>query len=294
MPGWAYRRREKALPYAYLSPAIILIGVLLLYPLVSGIFLSFVNRDAYTPAPVFVGLKNYLLLARDKTFLLSLWHTIWWALSVLVGQYLLGLLLAVLLNKPIPGRAVFRAIILTPWVIPPALAAITWKWIYEEQYGILNSILISLGLIRENVAWLATDATAMWAIIAAGIWQGIPFVAIVLLAGLQAIPGEEYEAATIDGANSWQSFRYLTIPHLRNISFIVIILSTIWNINQFELTYILTRGGPGNATQVLSTYTYQLFFSAFQFSMAAAVATVMLIIMMVLTGFYIRRIIYPR
>jgi multiple sugar transport system permease protein len=290
VPRGSYLRRERVLPYVYLSPTMVLIGVILLYPVVSGILLSFLNRDAYTASPSFVGLKNYFLLARDKTFLVSLWHTIWWALSVLVGQYLLGMVLALLLNKPIPGRAVFRAIILTPWVIPPALAAITWKWIYEEQYGILNSLLVGLGVIRTNVAWLATNE----AIVAAGIWQGIPFVAIVLLAGLQAIPLEEYEAARIDGANAWQSFRFLTIPHLANISFIVIILSTIWNINQFELTYILTRGGPGNATQVLSTYTYQLFFSAFQFSTAAAVATVMLIILMVLTGFYIKRIIYPR
>jgi len=287
-------RRERMLPYAYLSPAMVLISVILLYPVISGLLLSLFNRDAYNPSPSFVGLKNYLLLAKDTTFLLSLWHTLWWALSVLFGQYVLGLALALLLNKRIRGRAVFRAIILTPWVIPPALAAITWKWIYEEQYGILNSILMFLGILRTRVAWLGTDRTAMWALIAAGIWQGIPFVAIVLLAGLQAIPLEEYEAAKIDGANAWQCFRFLTMPHLTGISFIVIILSTIWNINQFELVYILTRGGPGNATQVLSTYTYQLFFSAFQFSTAATVATVMLIILMVLTGFYIRRIIYPR
>lgn len=286
-----YRLKEKLTPYVYLLPCLFLICTLLLYPLISGIVLSFFDKDAYNLEASFVGLKNYLLLFENRVFFIALWHTIWWALTVLAGRYLLGLLLALLLNQKIRGRVIFRSIILVPWVIPPAIAAIAWKWIYAEQYGILNHLLTSVRIIDNNIAWLANTNTAMWSIIAVGIWQGIPFVAIVLLAGLQAIPKEEHEAAMIDGANSWQSLRYITMPHLRNISFIIIILTTIWNINQFELTYILTRGGPGNLTQILSTYTYQLFFAAFQFSAAATVATVMLVIMMILTAFYIRRII---
>lgn len=282
------------IPYAYLTPTLVLMCLILLYPLLNGIILGFLNSNAYNPHAKFVGVSNYVALVKSPIFLESLWHALWWTSCVLAGEYFLGLVLALLLNKPIRGRAVFRALIVVPWVIPPALVAVTWKWIYDEQFGILNHFLKTVGIINRNYAWLAHDNSAMWAIIAAGIWEGIPFIAIVLLAGLQSIPHEEYEAATIDGANAPQLFRYVTFPHLRNISFIVIILSTIWNINQFELTYILTRGGPGNATQILSTYTYLLFFGAFDFSKAAAVATVMLVIMMTLTGFYLRRIIYPR
>lgn len=291
VPVLEYRLKETLTPYLFIFPCLLLIGVLLLYPLVNGVVLSFYNKDAYNLEASFVGLKNFRLLAENRVFFIALWHTIWWTLSVLAGRYLLGLVLALLLNQKIRGRVIFRSLILVPWVIPPAIAAIAWKWIYAEQYGILNHLLTSVRIIEHNVAWLANTNTAMWSIIAAGIWQGIPFVAIVLLAGLQAIPGEEYEAAMMDGASAWQRLRYITMPHLRDISFIVIILTTIWNINQFELTYILTRGGPGNLTQILSTYTYQLFFAAFQFSAAATVATVMLVIMMVLTAFYIRRIV---
>ncbi len=286
----AYRFREKSRPYLYLLPTVLLLAAILLYPLLNGVYLSFLNKDATTLQASFVGLKNYAGLPGDRVFVTAMWHTVWWTLTVLAGRYGLGLLLALLLNQKVRGRVFFRSVILIPWVIPPAIASIAWKWIYAEQYGILNHMLVGAGIIEHNVAWLAESGTAMWAIIAIGIWQGIPFVAVVLLAGLQAIPPEEYEAAMIDGANFWQSFRFITMPHLRNISLIVIILTTIWNINQFELTYILTRGGPGIATQVLSTYIYQLFFSAFQFSTAATVATVMLLMTMVLTGFYIKRI----
>ena len=253
--------------------------------------MSLLNRDLFNLEGTFVGLDNFIKLARDPVFLQALGNTLWWTATVVAGQYILGLLLALMLNEDVPGRPLFRALILIPWVVPLAIAAVAWKWIYAEMYGILNHMLRSAGLIQGNVAWLANPETAMWSVIAVGIWKGIPFVAIVLLAALQAIPREEYEAAMIDGAGGWQSFLHITLPHLKNISFIAIILTTIWNFNQFDLTHILTRGGPGNSTQLLSTYTYQLFFSAFQFSYAAAVATIMLIVLMVISIVYVRRII---
>jgi multiple sugar transport system permease protein len=184
---------------------------------------------------------------------------------------------------------VFRTLILIPWIIPPAIAAVVWKWIYSEQDGILNHILLGAGVIDHPVAWLATPDMAMWAVIAVGIWKGTPFVAICLLAGLQTIPITQYEAALVDGARSFRRFWHITMPHLRSISFIALILTTIWNVNQFALTHILTRGGPGHTTQILSTYAYQLFFTAFDLGHSAAVATVMLIIMMGLTSIYVRR-----
>lgn len=285
------RQRSKLLPYIYLLPCLILIAAILLYPVLVGIYTSLLDRDMYTMEGVFVGLRNFRRLADEPVFLLALGNTLWWTGTVVAGQYVLGLMLALLLNEDVRGRFVFRALILVPWVVPLAVAAVAWKWIYAEYYGILNHILRSLGIIRHNVAWLANHETAMWSVIAVGIWKGIPFVAIVLLAALQSIPREEYEAAMIDGAGSLQSFIHITLPNLRGISFIVIVLTTIWNFNQFDLTHILTRGGPGNATQLLSTYTYQLFFSAFQFSFAAAVAVVMLVVLMCLTVIYVRRII---
>lgn len=288
-----FRLEEKLTPYAYLFPCLLLVCVILLYPLANGIYLSVLDRDAFNLEGDFVGLKNFSDLLSDDLFFTALGNTLWWTLSVVVGGYILGFLLALLLTQDIGGRLFFRTIILVPWVIPPAMAAIAWKWMYAEQYGILNHLFSTAGLIQQNVAWLAHPDIAMWAVIAVGIWKGIPFVAIVLLAGLQAIPREEYEAAMMDGASGLQRFRYITLPHLRGLSVIVIMLTTIWNVNQFALTHLLTRGGPGNVTQVLSTYTYQLFFSAFEFSTAATVATVMFIIMMVLTSVYIKRILQP-
>jgi multiple sugar transport system permease protein len=285
------RRRTKLLPYLYLVPCLILIGAILLYPVLVGIYTSLLSRDMFDMVGRFVGLQNFRALADDRVFLLALGNTLWWTGTVVLGQYVLGMMLALLLNEDVRGRFVFRALILVPWVIPLAVAAVAWKWIYAEYYGILNHILRSLGIISGNVAWLANHETAMWSVITVGIWKGIPFVAIVLLAALQSIPREEYEAAMIDGAGGLQSFVHITLPHLRGISFIVIVLTTIWNFNQFDLTHILTRGGPGDATQLLSTYTYQLYFSAFQFSFAAAVAVVMLVVLMSLTVIYIKRII---
>ena len=284
----SHRFHPSLIPYVYLAPVLLLIGGLLVYPVVDGVLLSLKTQSPLGEG-AFVGLQNYSDLIKQPIFRQAIANTVWWTVAVTFGEFLLGLGLALLLNRPIRGRAIFRMMILVPWVIPPAIAAVLWKWIFAEQGGILNHILSITGAVGQPIAWLATPEIAMWAVIGVGIWKGSPFVAICLLAGLQAIPVTQYEAAIVDGARAFQRFRYVTLPHLRGIAFIAIILTTIWNVNQFALTHILTRGGPGNSTQILSTYSYQLMFTAFDFGHSAAVATVMLVIMMSFTGIYVRR-----
>lgn len=274
-------------PYLYLAPVLCLIGVLLVYPVVDGIVLSLRDQPAIGGGGAFVGLRNYVDLVRLPIFRTAVSNTLWWTLAVTTGEFILGLCLALLLARPIRGRAFFRTIILVPWIIPPAIAAVVWKWIYAEQGGILNHLLERLHILDGPVTWLSSPGLAMWSVIFVGVWKGTPFVAICLLAGLQAIPNGQYEAARVDGATAWQRLRFVTLPNLRSISLVVVILTTIWNVNQFAITHILTRGGPGHTTQILSTYAYQLFFTAFDLGHSAAVATVMLVIMMGLTGYYV-------
>lgn len=288
----SHKAAQRAVPYLFLAPTAVLVMVLLLVPVANGFMLSLQERDLFNPTGRFTGLTNFIKLGDDPIFWRALLNTVQWTVVVVLAQYLFGLGLALLLNADVRGRGVFRALVLVPWVIPQAISAIAWKWLYAEQYGVLNALLRDMGLIKANVAWLGLPETVMWAVTAVGIWKGVPFVAIVLLAALQALEREQVEAAVVDGAGGWQVFRFITIPHLRYTSFIVLALSTIWTFNQFDLTHVLTRGGPGYASQLLSTYVYQLFMTAFDFGKAAAVAVLMLITVAFLAWAYIRRIVY--
>ncbi|MCZ7545536.1 MAG: sugar ABC transporter permease [Anaerolineae bacterium] len=175
-----------------------------------------------------------------------------------------------------------------PWVVPSVVAALCWRWIYAGEYGILNHMLQQVGLIQRPLQWLSTPDLAMPAVIAVGIWKWVPFMAVVMLAGLQSIPKELYEAAEVDGANIVQRFRQITMPHVRNLSLIATLLSFIWTFNHFDIVYVMTKGGPANATHLLSTYSYLSAFAYFDIGYAAAMAVVMLVALTVLAVPYLR------
>ncbi|MFS8543834.1 MAG: sugar ABC transporter permease [Limnochordales bacterium] len=285
---WLTPRQQKALfPYLLVLPGVIAIAALLVYPLLRGIWSSF-----YTHQPLditqyrFVGLEHYRALLADRVFYTALKHTVIWTVGIVAVHYALGLIIALLLNQDIPGRSVFRALILIPWVVPNISAALTWRWMYAEQFGVINQMLNAIGLASIN--WLGRLDTALGSVMATAIWKGTPFVAVVLLAALQTIPDELYEASAIEGANAWQNFWYVTFPLMRGVTTIILLLTAIWTFNQFDIIWIMTKGGPANVTQILPVYTYLNAFSFFKFNYAAAIGTVGVVILAVLAGFVLR------
>lgn len=280
---------KQLLPYAFILPVLLVVLVVLVYPLIRGVYLSFTHYYlAPFEKPVWVGLRNYIELLKSFIFHLSFKTTVLWTLLVVSGQYLIGLVLALLLNARFKGRGVFRSLILIPWIVPSIVAALAWIWIYDQHHGVLNVLLRQMGLLHgEDVAWLGSSTwLALMAVCVVGIWKGVPFMTIVLLAGLQSIPLELYEASRIDGARFRQIVRYIIIPHLKTISAITILLSTIWTFNQFDIVYIMTKGGPAYATHLLSIHTYLTAFDQYEMGYAAAIAGVLLVVMVVIMAIY--------
>lgn len=277
------------LPYLLIAPSALCVLLILVYPLIKGILSGFVDQQLLVPnSTVFVGLKHYARLGRDEIFLSALRNNFIWVFAVVTTEFVIGLITAMLLNQDFPGRAIYRSLILIPWVVPSVAAALTWKWIYADQFGIFNYILRRIGLIDHDLSWLGNPALAFPSIIVAAIWKGIPFVTVVLLAGLQSIPKDLYEAAYIDGASGWQGFCHVTLPHLKAVGLIAFLLSCIWTFNDFDLAFIMTRGGPANATQLLSIYTYLTAFNFFNFNYAAAIAGIIFLILVIGTFFYVK------
>lgn len=286
------RIKTTATPYLFLFPCAALILVILIYPVLSGIINSFYNESLIRPVqPEFVALDNYKSLLTDSMFLDALRRSVLWTLVILVFELFFGLLFAVLLNKDIYCKKLFRCLVLIPWIIPNAIAGIIWKWFLNESFGMMNYILKSIGIISHNLSWLSDEKLAAVSVVMVIIWKSIPFVAITLLAGIQAIPGDLYEAAKVDGARGSQCFRFVTIPMLKSIMLITLILTSIWNFNQLEIIQVVTKGGPGEATLSLPVYIYRLFMQTFQTSYASAAAVIMMLVLIVPCIVYVKKLL---
>lgn len=226
-------------------------------PAVNAIFMSFQSYDLRRPSEIgFVGLANYLEVFQDPLFWSSLLRTVLWVVFGVGFQFVFGFALALLLNKKFKGRGFVRSVSLIPWVTPGVLIGLMWRWIYDGNYGVLNDILLKLGWIHDKVPFLAQENTAFPSVVVTIIWQGIPFFALMILAGLQGIPGDLYEAADIDGANVFQQLFKITIPSLKNTIFVTTLLRIIWVANSVDVIFNMTGGGPAYSTQTLSVYVF--------------------------------------
>lgn len=280
---------KAALPYILIAPGVIFVGAILIYPMISGVISSlFTQHPLNLSQREFVGLAHFKTLFADEIFYMAFTNTLIWTLGVVFGQFAIGLGIALMLNEKFPGRGIYRSLILIPWVVPMIAAALTWKWIYSADYGVLNYLLKQMGLISTNIDWLGDPSIALFSVIMTNVWKGIPFVAVVLLAGLQSIDNEMYEAAQVSGANLFQRFWYITLPSLKGVSIVVIVLTTIWTFNQFDLLYLMTKGGPSNSTQIIPVYTYLNAFNFFKMNYAAAVSTVGVVLLSVLAFWHLR------
>jgi multiple sugar transport system permease protein len=288
-PLLSRRAREILLGYAYLVPVAVCLGGTVVVPILKAIQMSLYNHVLIKPQEYrFIGLANYGRLLRDEVFWLSLWNSAVWVFGSVGFQVLGGFVAALLLHQAFTGRALVRTITLLPWVIPGVVVALVWEYVYQPNYGLLNDLLFRLGWLHERVAWLSDPRLAMPAVIATNIWRGVPFFAIMLLAGLQAIPDELYEAARVDGASVVQRFWHITLPLLRPIIVVATATRIIWTFNYADLIFVMTSGGPANATQITSTYTLLQAYSNLDFGYAATLSVVLLVIMLSFTIVYLR------
>jgi len=258
----------------FMLPAAIFLLVFLSYPLGLGVWLGFTDTRIGRSG-VFIGLENYRLLWDDSLFWLSVFNTILYTVVASILKFMLGLWLALLLNEHIPFKAFIRAIVLLPWVVPTVLSAIAFWWIYDTQFSIISWALMKIGWISSPINFLGDPNNARATVILTNVWRGIPFVAITLLAGLQTISPSLHEAATLDGATSWQRFRYITLPMLSPLIAVVMTFSVLFTFTDFQLIYVLTRGGPLNATHLMATLSFQRAIPGGQLGEGAAIAVAM-------------------
>jgi multiple sugar transport system permease protein len=259
----------------FMLPGAALLLIFLTYPLVLGVWLGFTDTTI-GGAGQFIGLENYEAMWTDTVFWLSVFNTVLYTVVASFFKFGLGLWLALLLNERLPFKAFIRAIVLLPWVVPTVLSAIAFWWIYDAQFSIVSWALIQLGLIDAPINFLGNSTNARASVIAANVWRGIPFVAITLLAGLQTIPMSLYEAATLDGASHWQRFRFITLPMLTPIIAVVMTFSVLFTFTDFQLIYVLTRGGPVNATHLMATLSFQRAIPGGHLGEGAAIAVAMI------------------
>jgi multiple sugar transport system permease protein len=269
-----FQNSRNALGWAFMLPAAVLLLLFLTYPLGLGTWLGFTDAKIGR-AGEWIGIENFSFLVTDSVTQLALFNTLFYTIVASIFKFMLGLWLAILLNKNLPFKTFFRAVVLLPWIVPTALSAIAFWWIYDSQFSVISWVLMRLGLIHVYIDFLGDPWNARFSTIFANVWRGIPFVAISLLAGLQTISPSYYEASAIDGATPWQQFRFVTLPLLTPIIAVVMTFSVLFTFTDFQLIYVLTRGGPLNATHLMATLAFQRAISGGALAEGAAIATLM-------------------
>ena len=281
-------RRDALAGWLLLSPALALIGGLVLFPIVYNVWLSLFDKHAFLPAQTFVGLKHYVYFASDEQFWSSFRYGCIYAGTTLVLQILLGIPVALLLNEAFRGRNVLRGVVLFPYMIPTIVAVILWKWLLNDSYGFVNYLLVAAGLVRTPVPWLGKDYI-MASLVVTSVWQFFPFVVITYLARLQIIPPELYEAATVDGAGAWRRFRHITLPQTRNVLFVIVLLRSIFMFTKFDTVWLMAgEGGVSRYVRTLPVYAYARSFTYLQAGMGAALAVIMFVMLVAASAVYFR------
>jgi len=286
------KKRSGSFPYLLITPALAITILIIFIPMFRTFTYSLTNYILWKPAERgYIGLQNYRQAFSDPIFLLSLKNTVIWIVVIITGQFLLGLSAAMLLNRDFIGRGIARSLILIPWVTPSVITALMWRWMYDGNYGVINEILVRLGILDVYFPFLANSSTALWAIMFALLWQGFPFFAVMILAGLQAIPNELYEAAEVDGAGNLVKFFRITLPMLKPVILTTILLRTIWVANSLDIIFIMTGGGPGYSTYTLPLYSYIRAYKGFDFGYSSAIAILLTIFLIVFVAGYIKSIL---
>ena len=283
------QRREELAKWAFLTPAIAFLLLFFGYPIIKNVTMSlqeYPTKTFYTGEAPFVGLDNYIAVIRSSVFTTALLNTVLFTVGSIIGQFTIGLALAVFFKKRFPLSGVMRSLLLLPWLLPMIVSSAIWKWMLDKDSGVINQLL---GLLHiDAVPWLTSTSVALIAVIMVNIWLGIPFNMTILYSGLQDIPDELYEAAALDGAVGWKAFRNVTWPLLRPVVSVVLILGVVYTLKVLDIILGLTGGGPSNATETLATQSYKLSFANFEFGQGAALGNILVIIALVFALVYLR------
>src|ERR1700754_1322288 len=288
-PLISWRVRKLLIGYAYLVPAALCLLATVVGPIILATKITLSADVLYKPQDYrFIGLGNYVRLAQDPVFWLTLWNSVIWVFGSVILQFIFGFAAALLLQQAFMGRALVRTLTLLPWIIPGVVVGLIWQWLYQPNYGVINDLLIRAGAMSERVAWLSSPDLAMAAVGFTNVWRGIPFFAIMLLAGLQAGKDEVDEGADVGGAGVLRRFWHITLPLLRPIIVVATATRIIWTFNYADLIFVMTGGGPANATQITSTYTLLQAYSSLDFGYAGALSVVLLVVLLTCTALYLR------
>jgi len=285
-----YKIPKRLVPFVYLSPTILLLTILSIIPITIVFYYSLMDNVIMNQNPVFVGIDNYVAILSNNVFLRAMANTLYLTCVSVIFHLLLGLGFAMLLDTQVISpltRALFRVIYILPWVFTASIIAILWRLMLNPN-GVINYLLMWSGVVSEQIEWLSSRQVALHAVTFINIWAGYPFYMVSLLAGLQGIPADIYEAGKIDGANGWKSFRFITLPQLKPIIISLAMLDFIWTMQQFTLIWMTTGGGPIRTTEMLSTFTYKLAFSSYDFSLASTMAFIILLLSLFVALFYVR------
>lgn len=273
---------DSFLGYLFLLPTFIFLGGLILLPVLKTIQQSFFESNFVSKTNHFIGLSNYISVLKDDAFLNALFVDVIWTIGSVVFQMLFGLLTAMLISKDNKANKVVRSVLLTPYVIPIISLVLLFQWMLNDTYGILTSFFVKIGLLKQGGSLLASPNTALITVIAVNVLRSFPFCMVNYLGGIQSIPEAQFEAAIIDGANSWQKFRYITLPALKPVTYSMLLLRTIWEFNSFDMIYLMTGGGPAQSTQHLPILVYTEAVGMFNFGRASAISILMGIILVVM------------
>ena len=285
----SFRLSDRQVGLLFMAPFIVTALVFMAYPIFEAVRMSFFAYNPLRPDDIrFVGLRNFEFIFADKLFWDSFYQATVWTLVSIVFQTVLGVGLAMLLNQTLTGISIFRGLLLFPYIVPTVVIALNWRWIFNPEIGVVNYALKSAGLISENIYWLSTPDMAMASTIMLNVWKYTPFVIICVLARLQTIPLELYDAAKVDGAGIWRRFLDITLPHLKEVLVVVVVFRTIWTFNKFEEIYLLTRGGPGTSTFNLAVYSFEQSTANLKLGVGAATGTVMMVLLLIGSMVYIR------
>lgn len=281
---------DRQVGFLLVTPGLAVFIAVIMYPFISAILMSFTSRSLLSPVYENVGLQNYIKLFRDPYFFKTLLVTLLFVLGSTVLPFTLGLVWAIILNEKFRAAEFLRGVTLVNWIIPGTAIGFLWSWIFNGQYGVLNGILLKLGLIDEGISFLGQSSTALVCVIIARTWQMLPWYMAFLLGGLQSVPMDRIEAARIDGANNWQVFWRIVIPSMRQIAFLVLALGAIGNLQHFDLPWTMTQGGPARATTTLSIEVYKTAFKNWKLGAAATVGTVWALLLMAFSFVYLKQV----
>ena len=283
-------KKNTRFAYAVDSPLVIYLAAVLIYPLLWGLYISFTSKTIGGPAN-FTGLKNYQKLLGDPEYRRSIMNTVVFTALSIAFKTFFGMLMALALNQKFKGRNLVRALLMIPWTLPNIVVVYNWRWIFNPSGGIANHILKSLHLIDKDLVWFGTAGLALFTVVVANVWRGTPFFGVSILAKLQTIPEDYYEAAELDGAGIMQKFRYITFPEVKDVTLLSMLMSMIWTINEFETIWLMTGGGPNGATEVMNVYSYKTAMRSMMLGRGIAVSVLAMPVLMILIGILTRKML---